>query len=76
MNVYITLTSLQARQLEELLWEVCTETDEGVRTLRKDLPETAVWRKVATALGCCPDCGGRGAQLENGVYYCNCEEAA
>lgn len=24
----------------------------------------------------CPDCGGRGAQTENGVYYCNCEEAA
>ena len=78
MNVTITLTLQQAKQLASLLWEVCSETEEGVKTLREDLPESEIRRKVVAAIspGTCPDCGGCGAVTENGVHYCNCEEAA
>jgi hypothetical protein len=49
-NVRIELTWEQANELESLLWECCTETDEGVKTLREDLSLSDIWRTVADAI--------------------------
>jgi hypothetical protein len=48
-NVTITLTRSQAKELASLLWECCTETDDGVQYLRESLPLTAIWRVVSDA---------------------------
>lgn len=48
--VLIALSYKQAKLLEGLLWEVCTDTDDGLQYLREDLPEAAIWRAVIDAL--------------------------
>jgi hypothetical protein len=45
----IVLSADQADELAALLWECCTETEEGVKTLREDLPLTDIWRAVVNA---------------------------
>jgi hypothetical protein len=71
--ITLELNTIEASTLECLLWQCCTETENGMFRLREELPETAVWRKVAAELGRCTDCGGRGAAAF-GAEYCNCED--
>jgi hypothetical protein len=49
-DVTITLSRAQAIELASLLWECCAETDEGVKTLREELPLSETWRIVCTAI--------------------------
>jgi hypothetical protein len=48
-KVTITLTWEQTKELESLLWECCTGTDEGIKTLREDLSLTEIWCAVIDA---------------------------
>ena len=44
--VTVKLTIEQAKELEGVLWEMCCHTDDGVKTLREDLPLSEIWRAV------------------------------
>ena len=50
MPITIKLTREQARELASLLWECCTETDDGMQYLRDDLPLSTIWRTVVEAI--------------------------
>jgi hypothetical protein len=50
MTITIKLTREQAKELASLLWECCTETDDGIKYLRDDLPLAAIWRTVVESL--------------------------
>lgn len=47
--VGVMLTHAQVKELKSLLWECCTETVDGVKTLREELPLTTIWRRVVEA---------------------------
>ena len=49
MKRIVVLTEPQWKELASLLWECCSETEEGVKTLREDLPLSAIWRAVVDA---------------------------
>ena len=48
-DVTITLTREQLRELTSVLWEMCAETDDGIKFLREDLPLSDVYRIFANA---------------------------
>lgn len=48
--VTVTLSDKQASELASLLWECCTETEDGVKTLREDLALSATLRAVVDAI--------------------------